>query len=270
MQASPAQPGNDWNPYIGGCAVIEHVMEVLDLFNASRREIGVIEAAELLGRPRSTTSRWLSRMLTAGFLDRDPDSGRYRVSMRLSAVGELARQAIPLQRLAYPWLEQITASTGETSNLVLLGADGIGINVEAVESPRQVAHMGAVGRRFPLHASAAGKALLAWRSTEEVKSLLSFPLERRTANTIADLDALLVELAAVRVRGYAVNWAESEDDLVGIAAPVRDHRDEVICALSISAPVWRVSRDDLPRLGRQIVDPAMSLSRSLGWRGPDG
>ncbi|HEU5209354.1 MAG TPA: IclR family transcriptional regulator [Longimicrobiales bacterium] len=250
--------------------MIEHVMEVLDLFNASRREIGVIEAAELLGRPRSTTSRWLSRMLTAGFLDRDPDSGRYRVSMRLSAVGELARQAIPLQRLAYPWLEQITASTGETSNLVLLGADGIGINVEAVESPRQVAHMGAVGRRFPLHASAAGKALLAWRSTEEVKSLLSFPLERRTANTIADLDALLVELAAVRVRGYAVNWAESEDDLVGIAAPVRDHRDEVICALSISAPVWRVSRDDLPRLGRQIVDPAMSLSRSLGWRGPDG
>src|SRR5690606_40322718 len=92
--------------------------------------------------------------------------------------------------------------------------------------------MGAVGRRFPLHASAAGKALLAWRSTEKIMSLLSFPLVQMTENTITDADALLEELARVRSLGYSVNWAESEDELVGIGAPVRDHRNEVICARS--------------------------------------
>lgn len=240
-------------------------MEVLDLFNTERREIGVLEASALLNRPKSTTSRWLSRMHAAGFLDRDEATGRYRVSMRLSAVGELARQAIPLQRLAYPWLQRITQLTGETSNLVLL-VDGEGTNVEAVDSPRPVAHMGAVGRRFPLHASAAGKALLAWRSTEKIMSLLSFPLVQMTENTITDADALLEELARVRSLGYSVNWAESEDELVGIGAPVRDHRNEVICALSISAPIWRVTREDLPRLGRHVAESANALSVSLGWR----
>src|SRR5690606_42140821 len=52
----------------------------------------------------------------------------------------------------------------------------------------------------------------------------------------------------------------------GIGAPVRDHRNEVICALSISAPIWRVTREDLPRLGRHVAESANALSVSLGWR----
>jgi DNA-binding IclR family transcriptional regulator len=246
--------------------MLDNAMQVLNLFDQTRREVGVVEAAQLLGRPKSTASRWLSAMEAAGFLDRDADSGRYRISLRLAAFGELARQASSLQQAAYPWLRQITASTGETSNLVVRVGDEA-INVEAVESPRPVAHMGAVGRRYPLHASAGGKALLAGRGAGEIRRTIGASLERRTEHTITGVEDLLRELAAVREQGYSVNWREMEEDLVGIGAPVRDHRSEVVAALTISAPVWRVSRSDLPRLGNQIGDAAVGLSRSLGWRG---
>lgn len=112
--------------------------------------------AKLLRRPKSTVSRWMSAMEEAGFRDRDGDSGRCRVSMCLAAVGEMAKHATLLQRTTRPALQRLTAATGETSNLAVLeGKEGI--NIEAVESPQPVMHMRPVGRRFPLHASAAGK-----------------------------------------------------------------------------------------------------------------
>ncbi len=243
--------------------MLHKAMEVLHLFTPSRKDIGVVEAADLLHRPKSTVSRWLSAMESAGFLDRAVESGRYRVAMRLAAVGEMAKQATPLQRTARHALERLTAATGETSNLVVLvGAEGV--NVEAIESPQPIMHMGSVGRRFPLHASAACKALLAWRPDSEILSLLQLPLARCTPATITSPELLLRDLADVRERGYAVNWMELEDDLVAVGAPVRDHRSDVVAAISISAPASRVPRDVLPAIGAHVVDAARALSRSLG------
>jgi len=246
--------------------MLRKAMEVLQLFTPKRKEIGVTEAAELLRRPKSTTSRWLSAMEEAGFLDRDADSGRYRVSMRVAAVGEMARQATSLQRRARPALERLTAATGETSNLVVLvGREAV--NIEAVESPHPVMHMGSVGRRFPPHASAAGKSLLAWAPEEEVLASVGTPLARLTPATITSMERLLEELAGVRERGYAVNWRELEEHLVAVGAPVRNHRGEVVAAVSISAPVSRMNRETLPEVGRHVVEAARALSADLGWRG---
>lgn len=244
--------------------MLRKAMQVLQLYTPARKELGVIEAARLLGRPKSTVSRLMGAMEEAGFLDR-AESGRYRVSMQMTAVGEMAKQATSLQRMARPVLESLAAATGETSNLVIL-TDGAGVNVEAVESPRPVMHMGMVGRRFPLHASAACKAILAWKSDEEICGLLRLPLEPCTPATITGLEVLMAELAGVRARGYATNWVELEDDLVAVGAPVRDHRGEVVAAISISAPISRMRREDLPRVGSEVAHAAEALSRALGWR----
>ena len=239
-------------------------MEVLALFGPERREIAMTDAAALLTRPKSTTSRLLSAMARAGFLDRDTDSGRYRVSMRLAALGELAKQSTSLQRVALPALQGLASATGETANLVVL-VEGEGVNIEAVESPRPVMHLGAVGRRFPLHASAACKALLAWRPPAEVRRMLPDPLPRCTAATVTDPATLMRQLGEVRLRGYAVNWGELEEELVAVGAPVRDHRGEVVAAVSISAPASRVARTDLPTIGAHVRRAAHQVSSALGY-----
>jgi len=100
--------------------VLRNARAVLDLFTLDRAELGVVEAAALLNRHKSTVSRWMSAMEDAGFLERDRQTGRYRVSMWLAALGEVARRGTSLQRIAHPILEALAAATGETANLAVL------------------------------------------------------------------------------------------------------------------------------------------------------
>lgn len=238
-------------------------MDVLDLFTQQRRELGVTEAASLLGRPKSTVSRWLSAMEDAGFVDREPVSGRYRLGMRLAGLGQLARQSTSLQQHAHPHLVALAEATGETANLVLL-SEGVAVNVEMVEGPRPIKHVGWLGRQLPLHATAAGKTLLAWLPAGTVDRLVEVPMSRYTGLTVVVPSAFQEELARVREQGYAQAWGEFEDDLVGVGAPVRDHEEQVVAAVTISAPMARIARDSVPLLAREVVRHAEGLSASLG------
>jgi DNA-binding IclR family transcriptional regulator len=243
--------------------MLHNAMAVLALFTTDRREVGVTEAAALLGRPKSTASRWLAALGDAGFLDVADAQGRYRLGARLIGLGQLARQATTLQSLARPLLVALTESTGETANLVVL-ADGAAVNVELVESPRQIKHVGWLGRQLPLHATSAGKALVAWLAPAERAAHLVPPFERLTERTITAPAALDTELARVRRAGYATAWGEFEADLVGVAAPVRDETGRVIGALTISAPLARVTRAAAPALAREVVAAAAALTTALG------
>lgn len=243
---------------------LKQSMLVLELFSTTRREVGVMDVATLLGIPKSTASRWLSGMADAGFLDRDPVSSRYHLSVRLGILGDLARDSTNLQRLAMTELQWLAATTEETSNLAVL-VGGESLNVAAVESPRPIIQTGWVGRRLPCYATAAGKSLLAWRAVADVKRLLPKRLPRFTARTITDVGDLLAELARVRVRGYSVAWGELEDDLAAVAAPVRDHSGLVVGAIAIGGPVSRIPRHRLSSYREPVLQAATTLSERLGF-----
>jgi DNA-binding IclR family transcriptional regulator len=246
--------------------MLQKAMAVLELFSPVRREIGVVEAAELLHKPKSTVSRWLAAIADAGLLERDPHSGRYRLSMRLAVLGEIARDSTGMQRLAHPYLEKITAETGETSSLTVM-VRSEAMNIDAVLSPRPIIHVGWVGRRFPCYATASGKVLLAWRDSATVKRLVARRLPKLASRTITSMDDFQHELARVRDHGYSTAWRELEDELAAVAAPVRDHTGEVVAAIAISAPVSRVPIKALASLARVAVDAAESLSSQMGYRG---
>ena len=248
--------------------MLHQCMEVLRLFSPERTDLGVVEVAELLGKPRSSVSRWMAAMAEAGFLERDAERGRYRISMSLAALGELARRSTSLQQVARGVLEALTRTTGETSNLVVRDGDAA-VNVEGVASSRPIRHVGVLGRRLPLHATAAGKALMAWLPPETVGRILSGPREAFTPATLVEPGALEAELETVRREGWAIAWGELEEDLAAAAAPVRDHRGGVVAAVVLSIPTSRVSRESLPELARQVAAGAITVSRGLGWRGPE-
>lgn len=245
--------------------MLRKTMEVLTLFSLTRREIGVVEVAASLGRPKSTVSRWLVAMERAGFLDRDAESSRYRLSLRLAALGEVARQTTTLQRSARPSLSWLAEQTGETANLtVLVGLEAV--NVEVVDSPRPVMHIGWIGRRLPMHATASGKTLLAHADDAALTAVLAAGLEEFTPETITDVDALREELQLIRARGYATVWAELEPDLAAVAAPVRDHRGVVIAAIAIGGPVSRCPRQQLDALALHVLEAGRELSEKMGYR----
>jgi DNA-binding IclR family transcriptional regulator len=124
-----------------------------------------------------------------------------------------------------------------------------------------------VGRRTPLHCTAAGKVLLAFALPADQRRLLELPLTRETERTITDVTELGAQLEQARVRGYAQTQEELEDGLNAVAAPVRQADGSLAAALSVSGPAFRVRAIDLPRVGRITVDGATAISRRLGFAG---
>ncbi|MGI9089491.1 MAG: IclR family transcriptional regulator, partial [Gemmatimonadaceae bacterium] len=115
----------------------------------------------------------------------------------------------------------------------------------------------------------AGKSLLAWHGPAEIRRLLPAKLQKLASGTITDMDDFLEELVQVRVRGYSTAWAEMEDDLAAVGAPVRNHTGLVVGALTIGAPVSRVPPDMLASYSEPVLKAAKSLSEQLGCHRTD-
>ncbi|MEO8450927.1 MAG: IclR family transcriptional regulator [Gemmatimonadota bacterium] len=237
---------------------------VLSLFTADRPELTGPEIAKALKRPKSTVYRLLGAVTAVGFLERDPDTARYRLGIRLATLGDLARQSTSLQRLGLRALRQVTDEVKELSTLfVLMGKAGI--NIDVVESKQMIMLPGLIGTPQPLHVGAGGKVLLAWKLQDEVASLLGTPLRRFTRTTITDPKAFFAELATVRKRGWAMSDGEHNDEIVGVAAPVRDHRGEVIAALTTGCPRSRATTAHVDEMVNAVMTAADELSATLGY-----
>jgi DNA-binding IclR family transcriptional regulator len=170
---------------------------------------------------------------------------------------------LDLVRSGHPILEELADRTHETVNLGVLSGDAV-VYVDQISGTCAIVSVSWVGRRTPLHCTSNGKVLLASMPDAERDRLLRSPLERSTAHTIIDPKVLVAQLREIRIRGYAQAIEELEEGLNAVAAPVRRADGEVIAALSVSGPAFRMRAVDLPRIGRLTIDAAAAISRRLG------
>jgi DNA-binding IclR family transcriptional regulator len=173
---------------------------------------------------------------------------------------------LDLVRTARPVMEDLADRTHETVNMGVLSGDDV-IYIDQASGARSIVSVSWVGRRTPLHCTAAGKVLLAFAPAGERERLLALPLTAETSRTIVSVATLRAQLDQVRKHGYAQTLEELEDGLNAVAAPVRQADGQIIAALSVSGPAFRVRAIDLPRIGRLAVDAATATSRRLGFTG---
>jgi DNA-binding IclR family transcriptional regulator len=110
-----------------------------------------------------------------------------------------------------------------------------------------------------------GKALLAFQPPEVVQQVIDNGLKRCTANTITETEKLRAELATIRARGYAIDDEEIEVGLRCVAAPIRDHSGQVVAAISVAAPVQRMSKKQVQATIPSVLAAAENISRRLGF-----
>lgn len=244
--------------------MLSQAMQVLRLFSTTRRELGVAEVAQILHRPKSTVSGWMSAMLRVGLLDREEAGGRYRLGIRLAALGEIARRSTSAQRVALPILARLARRTRETATLNALIGSNV-VNMVAVESTQPVHSAAGLGIPMPIHATAAGKVLVAWRPAEEIRHMLPLRLEQFTPATISEIDTFFEQLAVVREEGYSQAVGELAMDLFAASAPIRDTTGRVVAAISITAPISRVPSEKMALLGEELVEAADTVSQALGY-----
>jgi DNA-binding IclR family transcriptional regulator len=121
-----------------------------------------------------------------------------------------------------------------------------------------------LGSRAPAHCTSVGKALLAFQPPEVLQQVIDNGLKQFTEHTITDPEALRAELATIRQKGYAIDDEEFEVGLRCIAAPIRDHSGHVTAAISVAAPVQRMSKKNVQVTVPSVLSAAESISRRLG------
>jgi len=245
---------------------VRRAVAILRSFSLEEPELSVTYLSRRLNVHKSTISRLLSTLEAEGLVDRNPETGHYRLGVGLIELAGLVMLHRDLRQAARPLLRQLADQTQETVNLAVRDDDEA-INIEQVAPHgRRVLNIGWVGRRTPLHASSTGKVLLAYLPEAELDALLQKPLARFTEYTITDVQALRAELALVRQRGYATGLEELEIGLNAVAAPVRDHTGRVIATASAAGPSYRFSRQHIEEeAAAQVVACAERISRALGF-----
>jgi DNA-binding IclR family transcriptional regulator len=149
-------------------------------------------------------------------------------------------------------------------NLGVLSGESV-VYVDQVTGTRSIVSVSWVGQRTPLHCTSNGKVLLAYASDAERDRMLSAPLPRLTPRTITDVRKLRAQLSEIRARGYAQTMEELEEGLNAVAAPIRGMGGDLVAALSVSGPAFRMRAVDLPRIGKLTADAAHAVSRRLGY-----
>ncbi len=226
-------------------------------------EAGVTELARRLGLHKSTASRLLATLEKRGLVEQDDESGKYRLGLIVIRLAERAESTLDLRALAMPELDRLARATRETTGLGVLDGDQM-LTVAQADGPNLVAMGDWTGRSAPLHSVAAGKVLLAALPEREIMRLVRRGLARCTEQTITQLEPLLEDLARVRRRGYATAFGEFNDGLNAIAAPVHNARGQVIAAMDVWGPAFRVTPGRIPEIVGQVREAASAVSVRLG------
>jgi IclR family transcriptional regulator, KDG regulon repressor len=223
--------------------------------------IGVTRISELLGREKSQVSRALKALAEYGLVERNRDALTYRLGWRLYALAQIAGRPRVLEE-ARPVLRALATSAQERVHLSVL--EGTTTLTILSESPgRAVEAVGWVGRETPLYCTSAGQALLLDHDDEDLRGLLrGVEFLQRAPNTVRDVDALARKLGRARAAGVVVADEEFESGLLAIAAPVRGPGGEIVAALNVSAPKFRIE-PRLDELSAVVRQQAAELSRAL-------
>jgi len=221
------------------------------------------QIAESLGMHKSTVLRLTEPMLDAELLARDAETGRFRLGLGALRLGQSYLSTLDIRTVASGPLRALQRISGQTCHLVV--PDGLeAVYIDKVESEANVRMASRVGRRVPLYRTGVGKAMLAFGDDMLLGAVVEAGLVAATPRTITDPEALRRELARIRRRGYAVDDQENEPDVRCIAAPLFDHEERVVGAVSVSGLASRVTAAEVHRLAPDVTGTARQISRELG------
>ncbi|MBE9607703.1 IclR family transcriptional regulator [Acetobacteraceae bacterium H6797] len=254
----PARSGSE-------ITAVMHAILALQCIGTQEEELGVNEIARRIGVHKSTASRLLATLESAGFVARSPETGRFNIGIGLISLVSPFLAQMEVVKAARPVLSHLALDLGETASLGLwTGAEVV--MVEQTQGSRPIGQVIRAGGRLPAHATAAGKILLAHLPEAELEAFLAHPLHAETESTRTSREALLPELQAARQRGYAVNVEEHMAGACGIATLIRDAAGHAAASLTLSIPRHRFDEARQAELARRLKRDALEISRRLGWQ----
>lgn len=249
-----------------GVKSVHLAFEVLEAVAFEPGEIGVSELAHKLQTTKGTVFRHLQTLVERGYLIQNASTQRYRIGARAYLIGRAAAERVDIIVASQDVMRSLRDETGETvvvssfsnrGNIVmntLIGRSSLEIGVR-------------VGSTLELHATAQGKAVLAFDNQGLLKQLRRRGLARLTPHTLTDIDDLERQLEEVRAKGYAVAAEEMLLGISALAAPVMDGSGKTVGSIAIVGSIQNIGREPKPEQIEAVLRAAQRVSWNLGYVG---
>lgn len=244
---------------------VDRAARILTALSQGNGRLGVSELSERLALAKGTVHGLLRTLQVHGLVEQDPETEKYQLGPALLTFSNSYLGINQLRSHALAWSELLVERTQETARVAAPYRDGVVI-VHHVFRPDTSLQVLDVGGILPLHATALGKAVLAYLRPDELNLVLpKGTLPKLTAYTHTTRSALRRDLDAVHATRYAIERQEAVLGEAGIASPIFDRRRVVCGAIGITGPQDRLLRpNEIPSLARAVIDAARGVSRDLG------
>jgi DNA-binding IclR family transcriptional regulator len=247
-----------------GVQSLGRAFAILEEIARHREGIGLADLSKLVGLHNSTTFHLAKTMVSLGYIRQEKDSKRYRVGGPLFALAASALDEIEMVNVATPALEDLSRETGESSHFAVRMGDAV-VVIARTSGPGAFHLTDRVGVLRPAHCTALGKVILASLRQDQLERFLArVELKPSTAHTITEIPVLLREIAEIRRSGIAYDDGELNLEVRCVAVPVKDFTGQIIGALGISGPIWRLSNQVMQSRAKTVQAASNRLSAAFG------
>ena len=243
----------------------DRVIQILEAIGERKDGITHGELSKSLNIPKGSLSRLCANLVNREYLSFDVVSKLYTLGPQILALTRLFLANLDIARIGQPVLHELTMTIDEDTEIaVMKGTDVLIVCKES--STRPLRRVIAIGDRYPMYATSAGKAILAYLPKTEIdRYLSSVELRPITKRTITDAKALTRELKEIRSKALAYSREEVHEGVTGMAAPVFDLYDKVVASVVVTIPTFRLNRKRVKVIEGSLRDASESLSRKLGF-----
>jgi len=244
---------------------VEKLFDILELMVENNCTYSLIELSKRLKISTNSVFRIIKEMEHRNYVVRTLE-GTYELTPKIYYLGSKISDRIDVVNLSKGILKELSATTKETVLIAVLDEKYNTLVLNQVISPLSVKFISTPGMSYPTHCSAMGKAILAYDKSGIADKL---ELTKMTGSTITDYEEFIRELENVQRVGFASDMEESFEGLRCIGAPVFSFNNNVVCAIGISGPSFRMTRENMKSHSFEITKKALELSKLFGYKEGD-
>ena len=243
---------------------VENALRVLECFTIDETEKRVTEIARELNIAKSTVSRLLKTLLNKGYVKKNQETKKYFLGTKILTLHSSLISHMEIIKEAHPSLEQLARETSESIQLAELEGSNV-IYIEQIPSSYPIQIFAHIGRINPIHCTSSGKLLLAYQKEEIIDKILKINFHKYTSSTVTNPNILKEELREIKELGYCFIENQFVEGIASIAAPIKDHNNNVVATVSLVGPVQRINTDKIPRFINKVINTAKKISFNLGF-----
>lgn len=246
---------------------VEKVLQIIETMAKNREPLRLQDVALMVDMPASTTLRFLNTLMKQGYVNQDPLTSRYFLTLKFTYIGSLVSSQISIRDIAHPYLIELSKKCNES---VCLGIeqDMEIVYIDVIDGPDGMLKITQrIGKLAPIHSTGIGKLLLLNYDMKQLDRIIAIKgLKALTPNTITSKKELLKELDTIKTQGYALDDEECELGARCISGGIKDYTGKYVAGISVSGPTTRLTMENIKTIKNVVIEIADKISEHLAYQ----